>query len=144
MPHWRADDVRYYATFRHRRELDEFERSALFLKLMRAQHRKLDFLILCVLPEKTEMCFTVNQGPGGAPYELSDVLEKAKRQAGAVITKKSGERWPPFSGESYDRIIRDEAEFTETWDKILSSSVDAELCEDPGDWETLFVPDSPE
>ncbi|MBS1711810.1 MAG: hypothetical protein JSS71_08805 [Armatimonadetes bacterium] len=144
LPHWRADDVRYYATFRHKRELTDPERTVLYIKLMRAQRRKFDYLILCVLPEKTEMCFTVNPGPDGEPYELSDVLEKAKRQAGAAIIKRSGERWPPFSGESYDRIIRDEAEFADTWDKILASPVDAELCEDPAEWDTLFVPDAPE
>ena len=90
------------------------------------------------------MIFTVNTSADGEPYELSDVIEKAKRQAGNAIIKKSGERWPPFYGESYDRIIRDEAEFEATWESILGSPVDAELCEDPGDWATLFVPDAPD
>ena len=28
LPHWRADDVTYYATFRHRRDLDEIRMRA--------------------------------------------------------------------------------------------------------------------
>ncbi len=144
LPHWRADDVRYYATFRHRRPLTDMEQWLLYQRLMRAQRRKFDYLILCVLPEKTEMIFTVNTGQDDEPYELSDVIEKAKRQAGNQIIKKSEERWPPFYGESYDRIIRDEAEFEATWESILSSPVDNELCEDPDEWETLFVPDAPD
>lgn len=144
LPHWRADDVKYYATFRHRRELTELEQWVLYQRVFRAQRSRFDFHILCVLPEKTEMIFTVNEGPDGEPYELSDVIEKAKRQAGNMIIKKSGERWPPFYTESYDRIIRDEAEFEATWESILGSPVDAELCEDPSDWSTLFVPDAPD
>jgi len=144
LPHWRADGVQYYATFRHKRPLEDAELNFLFQRLMRAQRRKFDYHILCVLPEKTEMIFTVNESPDGSPYELSDVIEKAKRQAGSAIIKKSQERWPPFYTECFDRIIRDEAEFEATWETILSSPVDQELVEDPSDWWTIFVPDAPE
>jgi len=143
LPHWRADDVRYYVTFRHRRALSDPERNVLFQNIFRAQRRKFDFLILCVLPEATEMIFTVNSGPAGEPYELSDVLEKAKRKAGATIIKKSGERFPPFYSESYDRIIRDDEELEVTWNKILTSPVDAELVDEPEAWMDLYVADAP-
>ncbi|MCB0825740.1 MAG: hypothetical protein KDC26_06085 [Armatimonadetes bacterium] len=144
LPHWRADDVRYYATFNHKRPLEMHEMNILFDRLFRAQRSKFDYLILCVLPEKTEMAFTVNEAPNGEAYELSDVIEKAKRQAGKMIIKKSEERWPPFGAETYDRIIRDEQEFEETFEKILNSPCDAELVEDPSDWLNLYVPDSPD
>ena len=136
--------MQYYATFRHRRELDSGERDVLFQRLFRAQRGKFDFHILCVLPEVTEMVFTVETDTSGEPYELSDVIEKSKRKAGAMIIKKSGERWPPFYMESYDRIIRDEEEYEETWLRILSTPVDAGLCEDPEDYEHLMVPHRPE
>ena len=141
LPHWRADGVKYFVTFRHRRELDLGEREVLFQQLFRAQRNKFDIHILCVLPDKTELIFTVNEDSKGEPYELSDVIEKSKRKAGARIIKKSGERWPPFYGESFDRIVRDEAEYEETWVKILALPVDAELCEDPDEYPHLIVPD---
>ncbi len=144
LPHWRADDVRYYATFRHRRPLTDPERNILFQNLFRAQRRKFDFLILCVLPEATEMIFTVKPGPSGEPYELSDVLEKSKRKAGAMIIKKSGERFPPFYFESYDRIIRDDEELETTWNTILASPVEGGHAEEPEEWLDLYVADSPE
>ncbi len=141
LPHWRADNVNYYVTFRHKRELTDEERNVLFRKLFQAQGKKLDFAIFAILPEKTEMVFTVLESPAGQPYELSDVVEKAKNKAGKEIIKKSGERWPPFFHESYDRIIRDDEEYETTWLSILESPVAAELCEDPEDYQHLFVID---
>lgn len=143
LPHWRAEDERYYVTFRHRRELTDVEQRIIFGHLLRPQGKKLDYLILCVLPELTEMVFTVEKDSDGEHFELSDVIEKAKTKAGRQIIKSSGERFPPFYGESYDRIIRDEAEFEETWQRIFDSPVNLELVEDPEDWQTLFIKDMP-
>jgi hypothetical protein len=139
LPHWRADDVRYYVTFRHRRELDDRERQLLMRALLRPEGRKWNLLILCILPGQTELIFTVREAATGQPYELSDIVEKAKAKVGREIIKKSGERFPPFYGESYDRIIRDEPELEERWQSILDSPVAAELVEDPEDWEALWV-----
>jgi hypothetical protein len=74
--------------------------------------------------------------------ELSQIVEKAKTKAGRDIIKRSGERYPPFYGESYDRIIRDAGELEERWNAILASPVDHELVEDPENYEWLFVPES--
>jgi hypothetical protein len=135
LPHWRADGVTYYVTFRHRRPLEDDEQNALFRRLIGTDGRKLDFAILCVLPEATEMLFTV-----GEQVELSDVVEKAKRRAGKDVTKRSGERFPPFYQESYDRIVRDDAEYEDTFLRILESPVKSGLAEDPSDWPSLYVP----
>lgn len=139
LPHWRADDVRYYVTFRHRRELDEDERRVLFRELVRPDGRKWDLMILCVLPESTELVFTVRPGRDGAPIELADVVEPAKRRAGRKIIHITGERLAPFFVESYDRIIRDDAELEERWEAILRSPVAGELVEDENSYECLWV-----
>jgi hypothetical protein len=143
LPHWRADDVRYYVTFRHRRELDEAERNVVYKQLTRPEGKRWDLVILCVLSDRSELIFTVREGRDGRPFELSDVVEQAKRKAGAVIIKNTGERFPPFYTESYDRIIRDEAELEERFNEILESSVKAELVEDPEEYATLWVADAP-
>ncbi len=122
LPHWRADGVRYYVTFRHRRELASEECQLLFRHLLRPDGKKWDLTILCVLPGATELIFEVHDAPTGRPYELSDILEKVKLMVGRQIIKKSGERFPPFYGESYDRIVRDDAELEEHWNRIFDSS----------------------
>jgi hypothetical protein len=139
LPHWRADDVTYYVTFKHKRSLDDTERNTLFRRLIGAEGRKFEYVVLCVLPEATEMMFTVRDAPKGGKYELSDVIEKAKLKAGRDIIKKSLERWPPFYHESYDRIVRDDAEYEDTFLKILQSPD----TENPEDWPDLYVADGP-
>jgi len=143
LPHWRADDVRYYVTFRHRRELSEAERRLLLSALVKPDGRKWDLLIACVLPETTDLIFTVRENPSGECYELSDIVEAAKRKVGTKIIKNTGERFPPFYSESYDRIIRDEAELEERWQGIFDSPVQHELCEAAEEYEGLWVSDAP-
>lgn len=143
LPHWRADDVRYYVTFRHRRPLEDFERGVLLNALMKSDGRKWDLLIVCVLPEVTDLIFTVLEAPDGRPFELSDVVEKAKTRAGKDIIKKSGERFSPFYNESYDRIIRDDAELEETWQRIFDGPERLELVEDAEAYDTLWVAGAP-
>lgn len=89
------------------------------------------------------MLFQVMTDSSGEPYELSDVIEKAKKKAGAMIIKKSGEKWPPFYHESYDRIVRDEGEFEETWLRILGTPTEAGVCDDPEEYGELFVSERP-
>ncbi len=144
LPHWRADDVTYWVTFNHKRDLEEAERSLLFRALVRPEGRKWNLVILCVLPGETNLLFTVNESSAGRPYELSDIVEKAKAKVGKAIIKKSGERWPPFYQESYDRIIRDAEELESKLLEILESPVSHELAEDSSEYDWLWVAGQPE
>ncbi len=138
LPHWRADNVTYYVTFRHSRDLEDSECQRLLLNLMKPDGKKWDLIIACVLPGQTELMFRVEDG-----NELSDIVEKAKKRTGKEIVKKTGEKWPPFYDESYDRIIRDDAEFEEFWTKILESPVDHELVQESGEYPGLYVANAP-
>ncbi len=139
LPHWRADDVTYYTTFRHRRPLDEPEREQLLGLLVRSHERRWVLFLACVLPERTDLVFRVLEAPGGEPYELSAIVEVAKTRAGKLISKKTGERFPPFYPESYDRIIRDETELEQRWEEILASPVNLGLADDADSYATLWV-----
>ena len=132
-PHWRAEGVTYHVSFKHRRPLEGEESQALFRALLRAQGKGLDFMVLCVLPERSEALVQVV-----GDRDLSDWVEKAKLKAGKEIVKKSGERFPPFGGESYDRIMRDDEELETVFVSIVSGP--GEVTGDDGDdWPTLYV-----
>lgn len=139
LPHWRADDVRYYVTFRHKRDLDESERRYLMRALLRPEGRKWDLQIVCILPSKTDLIFTVREAPSGTPYELADIIEPAKRKVGKLIIKNTGERFPPFYHESFDRIIRDDSEFEERWEELFNAPVQAELVSETGEYDGIWV-----
>lgn len=137
LPHWRADDVTYYATFNHRRDLSEDEMQALFSELLKRLARNLNVLVLAVTPSTTEMLFR-EKGK-----DFTDLLEKAKAKAGKLIVAKSGERWPPFGGESYDRIIRDEVEYEEYLTRIVETCAEQPFEDELGDYPFVWVdPDS--
>ncbi|MBX7133220.1 MAG: hypothetical protein K1X67_11135 [Fimbriimonadaceae bacterium] len=138
LPHWRADGVTYYVTFRHRRDLAPDECELLLRCLLKPDGARYDVSIAAVLPGQTELIFKVHETATGEPYELAQIIETAKRKAGKAIIKKTGERFPPFYEESYDRIIRDEAEFEERWEAILGSPEKFELA-DAENWPGLWV-----
>ncbi|MCX7800740.1 MAG: hypothetical protein N2109_10405 [Fimbriimonadales bacterium] len=110
LPHWRADDVLYYATFRHRRPLEAWERQTLLRALLRPEGDRWTMTALRVGTEETELMFWMRPSASGKVPELADVLEKAKMRAGKHIVRKTGERSVPFYSESFDRIVRDEEE----------------------------------
>lgn len=112
LPHWRADDEVYYVTFRHRRELDQTEMGLLFSGFMRPEGTTWSLFCLAVGPEETHIIFRMLP-KGDLVPELSKKIEAVKTKVGRKIIKASGEKFPPFYTESYDRIIRDEAEFEE-------------------------------
>ncbi|MBL8047645.1 MAG: hypothetical protein JNJ45_03085 [Chthonomonas sp.] len=132
LPHWRADDVVYYVTFNSRRPLTDDELKILYFRLMKLTSKGFDLIIVCALPEATEMMFRFPEGG-----EFSDALEKTKAKAMREILKKSGERYPPVSGESYDRIVRDQAEFEERWETIFESCAPIEE-ETGGDYDWFW------
>lgn len=113
LPHWRADGVLYYVTFRHRRALLDEERQWLMRGLLKTDGRALNVLAARVDEEQTQMLFRVLGEKDERPVELSDVIERVKTKVGKQIIKASGERWSPFYGESFDRIVRDDAEYAE-------------------------------
>ncbi len=143
LPHWRASDVTYFVTFRHRRPLDAMERQFLLRQLLKPDGMRWDLLIVCVLPEKTDLIFRVREASTGQPYELAEIVEKAKNKAGKWIIKKSGEKYSPFYSESFDRILRDDAELEERWQEIFDSPCALEIAEDPEDYDGLWVADAP-
>lgn len=118
LPHWRADDVTYYVTFRHRRPLEAAERTLLLRALLRPNGSKWDLVAVRVGADDTEALFSVKATVHGRPLELAKIVEPAKAKAGKQIVARSGERFPPFYGESYDRIVRDEAELGERLETI--------------------------
>jgi hypothetical protein len=139
LPHWRADGVTYYVTFRHRRSLDEDERRVLFRALMKADGRDWNLLIVSVLPEQTDLIGTLVSPGGEGADKLTSLVERAKTRAGKEILKVTGERFPPFYGESYDRILRDEAELAMFLDQIARGPVDVGLAESPEEYSTLWM-----
>ena len=143
LPHWRADDVRYYVTFRHRRSLDEAERRVLLKFLVRPEGRRWDLLILVVLPERTELILTVLPGRTARTVLNCQIWWRAPREKPVRLSSRTQVNdIRLFTPESFDRIVRDEVELDEKWKAVLSASVNEELAESPDEYDALWVADS--
>jgi hypothetical protein len=140
LPHWRADDVTYYTTFRHRRNLTPEECQELFRVLLSLNIKKWDVCILCVLPDKTELIVKTLSNSEGHSIDLSNILEPAKRKAAKRIQKSSSEKYSVFYQESFDRIIRNEQEYEERLNEILKEPIDCGLVDEDGNYEFLWLP----
>jgi len=111
----------------------------------RSHGKRWNLTAVCILPDKTELITNVNLGPDDTPHELSDIVEKVKARAAKAIMKKSGERYPPYYAESYDRIIRDTDEWTLFLSQIMSAPAIAGETppESPYEWLELDFPNVP-
>ena len=125
LPHWRADGVTYYTTFRHRRPLTEEERTILLNTLLSLNGKKWDLHAVHVELEKTDIIASLDSVLRES-VDLSKVLEPAKRKASNKIQKIVEEKYPLFYPESYDRIIRDEAEYNDFLNEITASDLQEE------------------
>ncbi len=142
-PHWRADGETYYVSFRHRRPLEPEEQQTLFRALLIGT-RRLEVVVLAVFPDRTECLGRPIADDEGYEAELSDEIEKAKRRAAKAIVKRSGERFPPFGSESFDRIMRDEMELQTYFDAIIERPEREGWTTEAEEYEWLFVADSPD
>lgn len=138
-PHWRADDVIYYASIRHRRPLDPSESQILFRLLLKPEGHRYELLVVGVFPEKSELLFKMCDSPTGRPYELSTLIEKVKNKTSKLIQKQTGERYPPFYNETFDRIVRDEGEFNDMFTCIMQEAQRQADSVGETEYPTLFV-----
>jgi hypothetical protein len=134
-PHWRADDVRYYVSFPHRTPLTPDECDQLFAALLRFNGRKLSYFVLSVVPEKTEALFETHEASDGEPFEFSDVFAKAQKR----FVKKSPQHARAFYAEVFDRIVRDDDEFSNLFDEIITLPERSDHIADADHWDCTYV-----
>lgn len=111
----------------------------LFREILKLDARRWTVLAMTILPDRTELLALAKVAIGGTAYDLNEVAERAKTVSGRRIIKLTGERFPPFFSESYDRIVRDEAEREAFLDGIVDGSLETGLVVAPEDWPTLYV-----
>lgn len=138
LPHWRAEDVTYFVSFMHRRPLTDEECGLLFKSLVRLEGRKFETIALCVVPNSTALIL-LQDTPSRASDDFGKVIDKVKTKVGRAIMGKSGERFPPFKDESYNRILRDQEEFEEHHLQVLEMPAEAEIVDDPDEYAHLWI-----
>jgi REP element-mobilizing transposase RayT len=85
---------------------------------------------LTVMPDHVHILATPLEASAGRWHSISTILHSIKSVSALQVNRVRGRRGPYGSLESFDRIVRDEKEFHEKANYILSNAVRANLVED--------------
>lgn len=134
LPHWTVDGATYFVTFRLAAgRLADAERRLIRDHIVAGHGRFYRLAAVIVMPDHAHLLLRPIDG-----YTLSRVMQGMKSEAAMQLHAHRGTAGPVWQAESWDRIIRDEAEFEEKLGYMVGNPVKAGLAEvgtaDPGWW----------
>lgn len=97
-----------------------------------------DLISFCIMPNHVHLICTSLEKEGETYFSLTGILHSLKRHTAKEANKilqRSGAFWPD---ESYDHIIRDEAELERIIKYVLHNPVKANLVKEQEDWKWSY------
>jgi putative transposase len=92
----------------------------------------------CIMPNHVHLVLTPRQQTAITDFSLAKIMHNIKRSSSKqanLILGLSGAFW---QHESYDHVIRDDAEFERIVRYVLYNPVKADLVEDPTEWQWSY------
>lgn len=136
LPHWEMNGATYFITFRlqyptHRYAvLDSHERDIVKRAVLFWHQTKWDVHILTIMPDHVHILATPRNAESGEPHGLPDILQSVKGYSARAINQRRERKGKFWQTESFDRIVRDQAEYDEKANYILNNAVKDGLVQD--------------
>ena len=138
LPHWRLEGSTYYISFKLAQDVFSQRERQIVLKHIRSGHGRFYTLLACVvMPDHVHTILKPHKG-----VELSRIMKGIKGVSARQINQARGARGTLWQGESWDRIIRDEAELGEKFNYMLMNPFKRGLVEDPWRYDGWFFNDN--
>jgi len=119
LPHIQKPERTYFVTFRTHRHMLHSEARTIVLEACRHWHaRKMNLCIAAVMPDHVHLLLTPFMNKQGESISLAELLHSIKGYSAHQIVKRCGLKAPIWLDESWDRMMRDQKEFEETWSYI--------------------------
>jgi putative transposase len=135
LPHWRLEDSVYFVTFRlGNGELTEDERAIVFDHIKQGHRRYYCLFSAVVMPDHVHLLLKPNNY-----VPLSRIMKGIKGVSAHKVNRRRGTSGTIWQDESYDRIVRDEAEFLEKLEYISLNAVKAGLAQRPEQYPFWFM-----
>lgn len=135
LPHWRLKGSTYFVTFRLREgRLDAGEISLVREHILSGDGQYYELVALVVMPNQVHLVLAP-----GAGFSLSRILKGIKGVTARQINGKRGVRGRLWQDESFDRIVRDQAELHEKLEYMLENPVKAGVTVDPWQYPGWYV-----
>jgi REP element-mobilizing transposase RayT len=97
-----------------------------------------DLISFCIMPNHVHLILTPMEKGKGNFYNLTEILHSLKRHTARqsnLLLNQSGAFW---QDESYDHILRNEAELERTIKYVLYNPVKAKLVKEQQDWKWIY------
>ena len=134
LPHWTLQGATYFLTFRTACfSLDQDDR-AIVLQHIRFGHQRFYSLIAAVvMPDHVHVLLQPNPG-----VDLPRIMKGIKGVSAHLLNQRKRRHGQVWQDESFDRIIRDQAELDEKLQYMLNNPAKRGLVEDPWQWDGWF------
>jgi putative transposase len=142
LPHWQQPGSVYFLTWRTRGVLlDPAERSLTMSAIHFWDSRRWDVYSAVVMPDHVHVLARPGplDTPPGTFHDLSRILHSVKSYSSHQINALRLRTGGVWQDESYDRIVRDDAEFEEKWEYIRTNPARAELVAAAEEYPWLFL-----
>lgn len=144
LPHWQSNGATYFVTFRlhgipeHVVPLSTSERMITKDAILFWHRIKWHVHLLTVMLNHVHILATPCESTPGIWYSLSSILQSVKGYSAHSINASRNTKGRLWQSESFDRIVRDAAEFDEKATYILNNAAKAGLVADVWEYEGLW------
>ena len=139
LPHWQEPGRVYFITWRCQPgENLGLEDRTITMKAIRYWDTiKWTVYAAVVLPDHVHVLAQPLPKQAGGVFNLGEILHSVKSFSSQKINQQREEPGPLWQAESYDRIVRDEAEFLEKWQYIRNNPIKIDLAQSPEEYPWL-------
>jgi putative transposase len=146
LPHWQMGGAMYFVTFRIFKpettpSLATEERAVVKAAILSPHGQMWNVHTLTVMPTHVHILATPLLQAPGRWYSLSMILQRVKGGSSYHMNARRRAAGPLWQPESFDRIVRDEAEYLEEAIYILNNAVKAGLAEDGWEYDGFWCRD---
>jgi len=96
--------------------------------------RRYDLIAFCIMPNHVHLVCTPMETTEGTYYSLSRIMHSLKSYTGHMGNKILGRKGDFWQHESFDRVVRDEAELERIIAYVLTNPVKAGLVHSENEW----------
>ena len=135
LPHFERPWAKFAVCFTtyQRRQLSPVERNLVLESTLHAhEHRQYELYVACVMPDHVHLLFEPqvkqqDEQGGTVFWSLTEILQPIKSASAHRINKTSRTTGPVWEKESFDRVIRSEADLQEKFSYICRNPWDANV-----------------
>jgi putative transposase len=140
LPHWEIDGATYFITFNtwEKLELSPAAQGIVFDSCLFFNQQRYKLCAFVVMPDHVHLLMQPWLKSSDTYWTVAELLHSLKSYSAKQIPKVMphiGTLWQP---ERYDRIVRNQTEFIQTWEYICQNPVKAGLSKTPAAYPFLW------